>query len=39
MYPGGNDYPTAFTGALIIKVSNPSDTLELCNKVLNILEI
>ncbi|MFP1694576.1 HAD-IIB family hydrolase [Gardnerella swidsinskii] len=39
MYPGGNDYPTAFTGALIIKVSNPSNTLELCNKVLNILEI
>lgn len=37
MEPGGNDYPTAFTGALAVRVKNPEDTLTLCTKVLNYL--
>lgn len=37
MTPEGNDYPTCLTGALAVKVSNPSDTLELCKKVLAFL--
>lgn len=38
MYPGGNDYPTAFTGALAVKVGNPEDTLALCLEVLAYLQ-
>ena len=38
MYDGGNDYPTAFTGALAVRVSNPSDTLNLCLRVLDCLK-
>ncbi len=38
MYDGGNDYPTAFTGALAVRVSNPSDTLNLCLRVLDYLK-
>ncbi|EPI43656.1 HAD hydrolase family protein [Gardnerella vaginalis] len=34
MTPGGNDYPTAFTGALAVHVTSPTDTLKLCNNVL-----
>lgn len=37
MSPGGNDYPVAFTGALAVRVENPSDTLRLCVRVLSYL--
>lgn len=38
MFPGGNDYPTAFTGALVVRVKNPENTFELCSNVLSCLE-
>lgn len=38
MYKGGNDYPTSLTGALAICVKNPSNTFELCSKLLESLK-
>lgn len=37
MAPGGNDYSTAFTGALAVRVENPNNTLKLCEAVLKHL--
>ncbi|WP_201737200.1 HAD-IIB family hydrolase [Bifidobacterium aemilianum] len=34
MTPGGNDYPAAAAGALAVRVSNPEDTLALCDRLL-----
>ena len=37
MCEGGNDYPTAFTGALAVEVRNPQDTFSLCKEVLKAI--
>ena len=38
MYKGGNDYPTSLTGALAVCVKNPSNTFELCSRLLESLK-
>ena len=37
MDPGGNDYPAAVAGAMALRVSDPEDTLSLCDELIRRL--
>ncbi|RSX53998.1 haloacid dehalogenase [Bifidobacterium goeldii] len=34
MTPGGNDYPAAMAGAVAVHVNDPSDTVQLCDRLI-----